>query len=466
MRLKAKICCFTFILLSISLSLWASDLKVSDVTLSSTNWGDQTASFNLSNMGEDYKFVVAVSEISNVDGTGESPKFTKKAYFIEPSSEQELVLPITISAGYGKIEIGIKLYDVIDTLDQVFDSQMFFTKVIPVEFKVSDKMKNEILDDLTFPKFVENNDLFDDYFSRMLLTLLYNKKSTKEIAELCGTDITFINSIINEYSEAGIISVNGTSAKINFMAIDKNHAEMIVPVVNKTIENLYGVLSNNFQAYDDAISSLVSQGRLTADKFDALDMGAILYQKYPVTLGLFLWDILGREFVNDGHPFNIFEGSDPCNAVMGDYMYMMVGAENYIGDSYYYSTGDSNNNVIYCGLGNPNFICPSNYRESAKKKRPVRLGFDFKNPDKIYLFNDEKIREPLSVLMDGTIESVEKLKSDMANIFAGTYFDTNHKGARYWCWDMVVTKLMAKLVENNVIEKDNTHLYRLQKTDY
>ena len=445
------------IIFSISLCSYASDLKVSEITLSSTNWGHQTASFKITNTGYDYKFVVAISEVRFADSKYESARFTKKAYFIESSSVNDLTLPINIATGYGKVEINIFFYDVIDTLDQVFESQQFFSKSFPVEFKISEKLKSELVDEITLPEFVEDNVLFDNYFSRALLVLIYYGKTSEEIAELCQTDVHFIETKMKEYREAGLVNTNGSSADLNFMAIDKNQTEAIRPAIDNAVNNLFGVISGNFQGYD---SSLVS------DKRDALDFGTILYEKYPATLGLFLWDILGREFVNDGKPFNIFEGSDPCNAVMGDFMYMSVGIDNLIGDSYYYSTQDPGSEVIYCGLGRHNIKCQPGSRELAKKNRRVRWEFDINNPDKIYLYNEDKVREPLSVLMDGTTEHVENLKNRMDNIFAGSFYDTNNKGARYWCWDLVVTELMKKFEDKNILKKDKTRLYRFQKVDF
>jgi hypothetical protein len=129
-------------------------------------------------------------------------------------------------------------------------------------------------------------------------------------------------------------------------------------------------------------------------------------------------------------------------------------------------SGYPDNNVIFCGIGVPNVTCPENFRELGHHHRPIRLGFDVNNPDKIFIYNEDRIRKPLSLMMDGTITYVEKLKTDMAAAFSGTYYDTNNRGTRYWCWDLVVTRLMAKLEENKIVELDKTRLYRLQKTEY
>lgn len=466
MRQRLIICCITLFLFSISLGMQASDLQVSEITLSSTNWGRQTASIDLSNSGENYSFVVAISEVRFTGGKYESPRFTRRTFFIEPSSKNDLKLPITISAGYGKVEIDIFLYEVIDTLDQLFDSQRFFTKSFPVEFKISENLKKQIVDEIKLPKFVEDNILFDNYFSRALMTLIQYEKTTEEIAELCQTDTDFIKTIMKEYQEAGLINIDGSTAAINFMAINKSLAEAVFPAVKNTVEGLFKAVSKNYASYDSALVSMVSEGKLSADKNDALDLATILYQKYPVTLGLLLWDLLGREFINDSKPFDIFEGSDPCNAVMGDFMYMMVGADNYSGDSYYYSTQDAKNNIIYCGLGPHNFKCFPGYRELARKNKTVSWAFDYQNSDIVYLYNEDKIRKPMSILMDGTNEHIENLKVQMDNIFAGTFYDTNNKGARYWCWNLVVTRLMKKFEDENIFERDNTQLYRLQVVDF
>ncbi|HHI02494.1 MAG TPA: hypothetical protein ENL22_03110 [candidate division Zixibacteria bacterium] len=467
MKHKFVIYCLTLSIILISAYSYATDLKVNEITLSSTSWGRQTAFFNLTNTGEDYKFVVAISDVRFIEGEYESPRSDRKAYFIEPSSKKALTLPVIIPAGYGKIEINISFYDVVDTLDQVFESQQFFKKSFPVECKIPEELKSELVDDITLPKFVEDNELFDNYFSRALLILIHYGKTTEEIANLFQTDTDFIETIMKEYQETGLINIDSLSASLNFIAIDKRMAEAISPAIDSTVDNLFEVISGNLQGYDSSLVALVSEGKLSADKHNVLDLGTILYQKYPVILGLYLWDLLGREFVNDGKPFNIFEDSDPCNAVMGDFMYMMVGAENYIGDSYYYYLAQgSDNKVIYCGLGQHNIKCRPGYRELAKKNKTVHWEFDIKNPDKVYLYNEDKVREPLSILMDGTIEHIESLKKQMENIFSDSFYDTNNKGARYWCWDLVVTRLIKRFEDENILDKDSPRLYRLQETDF
>jgi len=462
MRQKSLICCYFFFLCFIASGLIASDLSVDDLSLSSSNWGNQTVSIKLSNTGEDYKFVVLVSEVKFTDSSYESSPLVKVSHLIEPESNNDFTLPVYIPAGYGKVEIDISMYDVVDTLDMLLESQRFFNKIIQVEFEMPEKLKSAAGTQITFPKFVEDNSSLGNKMSLALFTAILEGKTITEIADLFQVDNGFIKSKIDEYQKSGLIISDGSTAIPNFITINKKQADAIKPSIDKAVENLYQVIVKNYSGYDSTLNALVSDGKLTADKNDGLDMGTILYQKYPVTFGLFLWDLLGREFVNDGKPFNIFENSDPCNAIMGDYMYLLVGTDVYAGNSYYYAKEEHGDEVIYCGLGHHNFVCPDNYRELASRRITVRFGFDYKNPDNVYLYKEENVREPLSVLMDGTIEYVDKLKGQLADVFAGTYYDTNNKGTRYWCWDIVVTQLMNKLVENNIIEKDKVQLYRLR----
>ena len=141
MRLKTL---FGFLAISIILSVsnaLASDLEAGEISLTSKNWGNQTAIFNLSNTGDEYKFVVATSLAKFTTGKFETPRFTKKSFFVEPSSQNKFSLPVIIPAGYGKISIEISLYDVVDTLDELFDSQKFKTTSMQLSFEIPKSLK-------------------------------------------------------------------------------------------------------------------------------------------------------------------------------------------------------------------------------------------------------------------------------------------------------------------------------------
>lgn len=460
-----------FRLLAISLILsvthvTASDLEVGEISLLSKNWGNQTAAFDLNNNSDEYKFVVATSLAKFTTGKFETPRFTKKSFFVEPASQNHFELPVIIPTGYGKISVEISLYDVVDTLDQLFDSQKFKTTSMQLSFDIPQSLKDEVSSDIILPKFVEDNELFDNYFMRAILVLIYEGKTANEIASICGAEPGFITSTIKELQDEGLVSPNGSSFSLDFIVIDSQEVNELRPAIAKTIDQLYGVLKSNLHDYDSCLAAMVADGRLSGDKNDALDMGTILYQKYPVMLGLFLWDILGREFVNNGKPFNIFENSEPCNAKMGDFMYMVTGDSDLKGNSYYYLDYGQTNQIIYCGLGQHNFECQPAYRSVAKRGQKARWGFDNKRPDMVFIYNEDKIREPLSMLLDSTSEYVLELGSQLDKTLAGENYDKYKRGARYWCWDIVVTKLMNKFESDKIIKKEDLGIYRFQKVDF
>jgi len=443
----------------------ASDLEVSDISLSAPKWGNQTVYFKLSNTGEDYKFVTAMAAVHYTSGKYISSRFSKKSYQIEPLSAAKTALPVIIPAGYGGAVVEITLYDVIDTLDQVFESQKFFQKSLPLEFKIPEILIKEVGDEISIPKFVKDNEFFDNYFARAMMYLIGRGKSVKEIAEICGTDSAFVRSTLTNYQTEGYVKAEGTEYKLNFMTVAPEDIKKIAPYIEETVSELFEVVSGNLPAYDSCLSAMIADGRLSADKNDALDMGTVLYHKYPVVMGLFLWDLLGREFVNGGKPFNIFENSDPCMARMGDMMYMATNSGDFVGDTYYYHIYMPKEEMFYCGMGEHNFKCPQNYQDKSRRKQREDWGFDGSRPDLIFIFNADKVREPLSLLLDGTPVLADKLSERMDDIFAGEEYDQFKRGAKYWCWDIVVTKLMRQLEAEKLIKMEDNGIYRFQKID-
>jgi hypothetical protein len=210
---------------------------------------------------------------------------------------------------------------------------------------------------------------------------------------------------------------------------------------------------------------MIADGRLTEDKRDALHGGTILYHKYPFTLTLFLWDLLGREFVNDGKPFDIFDASEPCNAFMGDYMHLVEGSGNR-GETFYYYTTEKDQDKIYCGIGDYKVDCiPANYRERARRGLRVNWRFSHDKPALIFLYDAEKIRPPISVLMDGTMEHVDRLREKVHEIFGNGNYERFQHGIKYWCWDMVVTELVKRLEKDRLLEKEGDGIYTFQSIE-
>jgi len=446
--------------------VFASDFTVNALKLTGSDWGYQTASFTLDYAGEEYKQVVVLSEVTFRGGALQPLRRAKRAYLIEPQSSTPVELAVIVPGNYGQGQIRIGLYDVVDTLDQLYDSQRFFVKEIPFDFKRPPALQKEITDDIILPAFVGNTDIFDNDFNRIMLALLHRGKRDAEIAELCGTDVEFVKDQLTRLYREGLIGVHGTSFAPRIMVIDRPLTEKLGPAIKLMAEKMYTVIKGNLPILDSTVQAMVAGGELTRDPNDALDGGAVLYHKYPLVMVLFLWDILGRDFVNDGKPFNIFAGSEPCNAEMGEYMYILTAGDEYRGRSFYYHIDEAGSERIYSGLGDFKIYCQADYRARARNRMPINWNFSRENPDLVFMYNPDRIRIPLSFLMAGTTEYVDNLRRAVDSAYEPDGEPGRVKGLRYWCWSLLVTYLMDHLEQGGELEPEGEGLYTFQRVEY
>ncbi len=447
-------------------SLRAEDLSSTEPSLSAAEWGAQSALFKVTNATEEYKNVVVISRARATSGPLKPVRYTRHSFLMDPQSTREENFPIEIPSTYGNIGLEIEMYDVVDTLDQLVVSQRFYAYKKELDFPVPDALK-EILDlNIEVPVMGGKNYAFDNQFGRILGMLLARGKSPDEIAALCQCRPEFVRQYISHLTEEGYVESSEGGFRPRFITIEKAQAEKLLPAIDDAAVSLAAVIAANFKVYDSTLDALAASGKLTRDPHDALDGGAILYHKYPVTLTFLLWNLLGRSFVNESLPFNIFADSDPCNNYMGDFHYLVAGGPGFNGKTFYYQTKNSMGEAIFCGYGDFEVSCPPKFVPAGPQKAVVRWDFRAGNEEYPFIFNTEKMIAPISLLMVDTYKPMETLKKEVETVMAGSSFEKYKRGALYWCWNLVVTEVMDKLTADGTMKKEGAGLYSFQRVDY
>ncbi len=441
------------------------DFKVGPIEMPEIAWGSNIASFKLTYTGGDYKFIAAAAHAEFGEGKLKPSRKFVKNFFMTPESEIDIELPIPVPAAYGKGMVTIKLYDVVDTLDELFESQVFFTKEIPFNFKAPQNLIDEVGFDIALPPLMENNALFDNPLARVAPVLLSRGKSIDEIASLCNTTPDNIRAVLEVLREEKFIVIAGEKVRPSFMVIEEEAVSQLRPFIDSTVAKLYDKIVGNFPVFDSALAGMIESGEVTSDPHDALGGSAVLHHKYPLVMTFLLWNLLGRSFITGGTPFDIFADSDPCNGRMGKFFYMVPSGKKNIGKTFYYQTTIAEQETAYCGYGEYEMVCDPNYREKARNNIPVRWFFSRESREVVYFFDTGVLLKPVSLLMQDTGEPVDSLRTAIDKALDGYMYKQYGEGARYWCWNLVVTQLMDKLVENGIIQKEESQLYSFQRLD-
>lgn len=450
--------------LFVSVSLSASNFEVGDVDFPAMKWGDQKVMINVTGLSEDYGFVLAETEIRFLGDVFVSPRFFRNSFIFEPLSSARLELPLEIPGNFGSGVTRISLYDVVDTLDQPLESQRFFEKEHKFDIDTPVQLKAVIDSGIQVPAFVDQTDAFDNLFSRMLVLLLHRGRSLDEIASACNTELDVVKSIASRLAESGYLKPVDTGFESNFAVIENDDISTLKQVIDLTIDSLYEIIARNLPAYDSTLRAMADAGTLTKDSNDLLDGGSVLYHTHPVIMGLLLWDILGKDFVNDGVQFSIFDQPESSEANMGNFMHMVVGDVHQIGKTFYYYINDPKGERFYCGgYGS---VRSFHRHTDITGSFPVNLLFASGHPPLYFSYNEDKLRIPLSNLMDGTSEFIVRLKHEVGSAFYAKDMLRFIRGIRYWCWNLIVSDLMDRFEENGVLERENAGVYVFQKVDY
>jgi hypothetical protein len=450
-------------LFAVGMTASSSDLQVGNVSFSSTDWGKQKAWVNLTDSSGDYKFVVARIEVNFPPGIISPKRISRSAFILEPLTTTRIEIPFEIPCNFDTGFIQFDLYNVVDTLDTLLESQNFFSHKYAAVHALPEGLKMLLPEKIEVPAFVDKNISFDNYFTRAFFVLLHQGKSLDEISRLSGADPVYIKNLAAQLQSWQYIKQDSSGPKPAFAVIDKSTIDKLRPMIDRVVEDLYKAISLNLPRYDSTLEALASSGKLTRDKYNLFDGGSILYHKYPVILVLFLWDKLGRDFVNDGVEFNIFANSNLCNAIMPEYMYLVGADKGNAGRSFYYYQKDPDGERIYCADSEVAVNCTLRTGTTADGHALYEWSFSENSPSTYFSYNVDKVSPGLSVLAQGTGTSVADLKAEITKMFSGPPYGTYFRGARYWCWNLIVTELLDKLTKGNLLTREESGFYILNK---
>jgi hypothetical protein len=444
---------------------FAADIEVGDVHVGSFEWGTRNVSLTLTNLSIDYRFIVATANARFLESNFQSPRDARASFLIAPGSSTAVKVPVEIAPNFGKGIVTVTVYDVVDTLDMLLASQEFFTKEFPFSIEAPDEIRKIIEKGIYVPFFVEKSPAFDNAFSRIFMLLLHQGKSLDEIARICKTTPEVITSLASRLKNEAYIGFNEDRYFPKTALLDNSEITAFLPDITAAVGQLYEVLVRNLSSYDTTVARLAGEGKITRDPNDLLDGSSVLYHKYPVVFGLCLWNLMGRDFVNSGLVFNIFENSDPCNARMGDYMYMVTGPYSNVGRSFYYYVPDVTGERFFCGLSNSSITCAPDFRERARMGMEANWSFEGDSSPTYYSYSPDKTRPSVSGLAENTAPVIDRLQSKTDELIARSNNRTYARAVKYWCWSMVVGELMEKFEENGILKRDGNGIFLFQKAN-
>jgi hypothetical protein len=463
MMLKPMMGTIALFFLGLCNFIYAEELKLDDITISSMKWGRQTARVKLVNLSYDYKFIAVKSDVSYTNSPLNSRRTFKKIFIIEPIYSAVLDFPIEIPGNFGTLNIKFSLYDIVDTLDQLYNSQIFAVKEITGEIPLPEGMAPYSEKLPIVPQFAESNSLFDNQFTRYLLFFVAQGKNSSEIARLMNAEPGYVDLTIDRLVAAKYLNRSGEEIFINSMIIDEKMSEALRPALDKAIDNLYQTIKNGLPSYQATLQTLASQGQLTRDIHNIMDAGSVLYHYHPALLGLLLWQRLGHYFINDGARFNIFENSDPCRAEMGEYFYLAAATGNPVPRSFYYNISDEEGERFYTSMEKISLICQLPETPENDSAGEYFWGFPEVSFPILYTYDSRSDSILYAIFGSQCRKLAEPLRRAIDDRLSGGKNKRGIKGARYYFWNLVVTGVMTRLEKENIVAREGNGVYNFQR---
>jgi len=438
-----------------------TDILVGEIDLSSLRWGQQSTAFEVTNNTDELKFITVEIEVQFSGSYLNPNRRTRSHYILQPVESRVLTPTIYIPGNYGRSQIKLSLYEVVDTLDILLPDQKFFEQPFLITFHIPDKIIPYLNEKVTLPPRVERHPDFDNEFARAVLTLLNEGNTVDEIASIAMTDTSFVQEVVQNMTNKAYVRKKDNSYEVTFPIITVSEAEEAKKLAVKLSDTLATVIENNLSHYKMTLDSLVSVGAVDKDSNSFMDGGSILYRPYPVVSALLLWFDLGRKFITRSAPLLIYDGTDLCRAHIPQYMYAVQGGDTFNGTQFYaLFLGNPKYQILY-GDAIPIIKCAEDYVLKSRLRQGVdwRYGDEFQ-PES-FMVDTMVIKPALNALDKGTDSLLVNAYYKLRDVAVKYGHRKLLYGERYWFWNLVVTRTLKKLVDNGVVTRRGNGQFKI-----
>jgi len=253
-------------------------IQAPEIDASKLGWGRHTFPVKIANKGEYLKYISVVGYVKCL--TGENPPNRKvfKNYALFPGDSVTGEGILFVPGNYGDISFELKVYDVIDTLDQLMESQAINSQTGKFSVPVPDAVTPYMKKGFTLPPLVGRHIDFDNDFSKIAPFLIAKGKSVGEIAKATGCDTSYVVQELGYLTAGNYYRKEGSAYLSSIAAIEEEEAAGEKILAMKVAESLAAKLSENCKSYRQVIDSLVKSDMLDADSNSFMDGGTILYR--------------------------------------------------------------------------------------------------------------------------------------------------------------------------------------------
>lgn len=431
-----------------------SGVMVGDVKFPSLRWGVQQAQIELTSTTEYIKFIVAEIDMS-FSGSYLHPQRRIRSYFALPPGDKITVNPsIMVPGNYGRAQTMIRLYSVVDTLDEILPGQKFFEQPFMFVFHVPEALQQRMETRITLPPRVESHPYFDNEFSRLLLVFLAEGKSVAEIAKLAECDTGFVETQIDMLVNENYLRRKDGAVELLVPVIGKAEAEAARVKAVALADSLATIITKNLPRLATVRDSLIKANRMSADSAAFFDPGTVLFEPYPTVGALALWWDLGTTFITRSAPLLIYDGTDLCNANIPTYMYAVEGSGWVNGHHYYAPEASVGNLEINFGDTIPQITCNPDFIRWKGNRAMVQYSVADSDLPAQFMVDTAVVRPAIEAITAGTDSLLFRAYTELRDMAVDQFGHPRlDYGYRYWFWNFVATRTLDILIEKGTVTR-------------
>ena len=444
-----------------------AEVSVGKIDFPQRVWGTQQVTFDVTNHTEYLKFIVVESDITFEESYAGARRVKYTNFPLGPSMETTVNPTLEIPGNYGRAACWVRLYDVVDTLDDISLGTKVFEQKFLLTFRPSEALGPYLQERLTVPPLTGGTYEWDNELARLSVLLLNEGKTVEEIATLANTDAKNVMAVLQRLATAGQVRTDTAgNYALNVSVITLEEAKEGRAYADELSEQMVALIKKNLQTYPALIDSLIAVKAFSGDSANFYEGGALLYFRYPLISAMLLWNDLGHRFITEGQRMMIYRPNIMCTPNIGEFMYVVQGGDYFNGSHYFNPTVNVRYIKVEFGDVVPRVECKPAAREAnGRSVKGEDWSIDPEFAPQAIVFDTGLVNTALRHLREGFPEMLLPVVDKLASIDKKYGHETLGRGVKFWFWNLAATRTVDKLVAEGVLTRQGNGQFALQSHD-
>jgi len=445
----------------------SAEVSVGKIDFPKRFWRQQRISFDIANHTDNLKFIVVESDITFEESYAGARR-VKYTYFpLGPQMEVTVDPMLEIPGNYGQATCWVRLYDAVDTLDDVSLATKLFEQKFLLKFRAQEAIQPYRQEKITAPPLVGETYEWDNELTRLTVILLNEGKTVEEIATLTNTEVINVEEVLRRLASSGHVRKDPAGGyRLNIPVITMDEARDGREYADELSGQMVALVKKNLETYPALLDSLITVGAFSGDSTNFYEGGGLLYLRYPLISAMLLWYDLGHRFISEGGKMMIYRPNVMCTPNIGQFMYLSTGGDYFNGRHYFNPTVNTRYHKVDFGDVIPRFECTPAARES--KGRAVK-GQDWFIPPEFapqsIVFDTVLVNPALRHMRQGFSDILLPALDRLAEIDQKYGHEKLSRGTKFWFWNLAATLTVDKLIKEGVITRMGNGQFSLQSHD-